>query len=43
VGRHDWGWGAVEVGGEILLETGEEEWDEELWESGLGGGIVTGL
>ena len=21
----------------ILLEMGEEEWDEELWEEGLGG------
>jgi hypothetical protein len=25
------------VGGNILLETGEEEWDEKLLESGLGG------
>ena len=25
-------------GGDILLETGEEEWDEELLEGGLGGG-----
>jgi hypothetical protein len=24
-------------GEEILLETGEEEWDEEQWESRLGG------
>jgi hypothetical protein len=24
--------------GDILLETGEEEWDEELLEGGLGGG-----
>jgi len=26
------------VGGDILLKTGEEEWDEELWEGRPGGG-----
>jgi hypothetical protein len=25
-------------GGDILLETGEEGWDEELWEGRPGGG-----
>ena len=31
MGRPGWGSG-------ILLETGEEEWDEELWDGRLGGG-----
>ena len=33
----------VEWGEDILLEMGEEEWDEELLESRPGGGIMTGL
>jgi hypothetical protein len=33
-GRGRVGWG----GGDILLETREEEWDVELWEGRLGGG-----
>jgi hypothetical protein len=28
---------------DILLEIGEEEWDEELWEGGPGRGVMTGL
>jgi hypothetical protein len=28
------------LGGNILLEVGEEEWDEEQLEGGLGGGWV---
>ena len=33
------GFGGTGVGvGDILLENREEEWDEELWEGGLGGG-----
>jgi hypothetical protein len=31
-------WWDVGCGGGILLKTGEEEWDEELLEGGLGGG-----
>lgn len=33
-----WEGGRVEGWGNILLKTGEEEWDVELWEGGQGGG-----
>lgn len=36
-GREEVWWGRVEWGGDILLETGEVKWDEELLEGGPGG------
>jgi hypothetical protein len=34
---------SVVGGGDILLELGQEEWNEELLEGEPGGGIMTGL
>lgn len=36
-GREEVWWGRVEWDGDILLETGEVKWDEELLEGGPGG------